>query len=394
MDRRDFLRAGAVAGGSLGLGAMGCGAVMDGMTAVPVPSVADLAALDMDGFLKSLDVSLGFIQSSSTLDSIVPKDVQIGARKDPRFAHAEELVRKTLRSLLLTGSFNDLPEEGRAHPGMQARLWSSLREMDDAVLGMNSMLASLAPTERSDITRFMRDEPTMAPRILEALDDEAVKAGVNEKRRNHLRDVGKHACFRMRQSTSLLIDDYDDKVKKVSARDNSVTGFERRLMAQMGEEAFWQLHRRTFALAQAWQQVPGIAQAAPGAAPSGTGAPPLGTLPPGDPGAPPVATATAPGAPFPPPASSVYPTPTPYIDTYDDLDENGRNRKKLRKGTILLGVGGGMLGLGAIAAGIAAALVGNSSTQVGGWFAITAAAVLGAAGIACLIAGGVIRARA
>jgi hypothetical protein len=392
MDRRDFLRAGAVAGGSMGLGALGCGAVLEGISAVPVPSVAELAALDMDGFLRNLDTSLGFIRSTSTLDSIVTKEVQSGARKDPRLQGSEELVRKTLRSMLLTGSFGDLPEAGRAHPGVQARLWNSLQEMDDAVLGMNKLLTSLTPTERADVTRLMRDDPTAAPRVLDALDDEAVKAGVNEKRRTHLREVGKHACFRMRQSTNLFIDDYDDKVKKVSVRDSSVESFQRRLMAQMGEQAFWDFHQRQFALAQAWQHVPGIAQAAPPGSAPPYGPVPVGTLPPGGAGAPPAMTGTAPGAPFPPPP--VYPMPTPYVEPDSELDEQGRNRSKVRKGNILLGVGGGMLGLGAIAAGIAAMLVSNPSSQVGGYFVITAAALLGAGGIACLIAGAIIRARA
>lgn len=402
MERRSFLKAGAVAGGSVGLGALGCGAVLEGMSAVPVPTVAELQALDMDGFLKRMDTSLGFIRSTSTLDGIVPREVQDGARKDPRFERSEDLVRKTLRSMLLVGSFGDLPEAGRVHPGVQARMWSSLQEMDEAVLGMNRMLTSLTPTERSDISRFMREDPTAAPRILGALDDEAVKAGVSDRRREHLREVGKHACFRMRQSTSLFVDEYGDKVKKVSVRDSSVESFQRRLMAQMGEGAFWEFHRRQFALAQAWQHVPGVAQAAPPGAPTfaPTGAPPLGTLPAGDPGAPPAGGDAPPGAPFPPPGGAfppstgvpMFPVAVPFEDA--NIDENGRDLRKVRRGNILLGVGGGLLGLGAIAAGIAALLVSNPSSAIGGYFVITAAALLGAGGIACLIAGGVIRARA
>lgn len=389
MERRDFLRAGVVAGGSVGLGAVGCGAVMEGLSAVPVPTVAELEALDMGGFLKRLDTSLGFIQSTSTLDSIVSREAQKTARSDPRFEHSDDLVRKTLRSMLLTSSFGDLPEHGRVHPGMQARLWSSMQEMDDAVLGMTDMLGSFTPTERSDVGRMMREDATAGTRILDALDDEAVKAGVNDKRRAHMREVGKHACFRLRQSTSLFIDEYGDKVKKVSAREASAEHFQRRLMAQMGETAFWEFHKRQFALAQAWQQVPGVAQATPG--PQGPAAPP-GTLY-GPNGQPYPGTAAPPGQPFPAP----YPTPFPYpyADPAPDVerDEEGRDVKKLRRGTILLGVGGGMLGLGAIF-GVAGGLVLSSSGDIGGAFAITAAVLLGLGGIGCLIAGAIIRARA
>lgn len=406
MERRDFLKAGVVASGAVGLGAVGCGAVMEGMSAVPVPSLAELKALDMDGFLARLDTSLGFIQSSSTFDGVISNKVIKDARKDPRFERSEDTVRKTMRSLLLTGSFGDLPEAGRAHPGMQARLWSSMQEMDEAVLGMNTLMTSLTPTERADISRLMREDPTAAPRILDALDQEGVKAGVTEKRRAHMREVGKHACFRLRQSTSAFIDEYDDKVKRVAARDSSLEAVQRRLMAQMGEATFWDYHARQVALMQAWQQVPGIAQAggpAPTATSWGVGtatatgivtatAMPPGTAPP------PSATGTYVVYPFPPPGASSYPpvgAPVQgvFVPGDPDLDEQGRSLKKIRKGTILLGVGGGLLGLGAIAAGIGAALVaGNDGLAAA--FVFTAAALLGLGGIGCLIAGGIIRGNA
>ena len=86
----------------------------------------------------------------------------------------------------------------------------------------------MTPTERADINRIMREDPTLGPRILDAIDAEAVTAGVSEKRREHLRQVGKHVVFRMRQSTSLLIDDYDDKLKKVSSRDATIESVQRR----------------------------------------------------------------------------------------------------------------------------------------------------------------------
>ncbi|MBK8254260.1 MAG: twin-arginine translocation signal domain-containing protein [Polyangiaceae bacterium] len=398
MDRRNFLKAGAVAGGGMGLSAVGCGAVMEGLAAVPVPSIDELSALNMDGFLKSLDTSLGYLRSSSSLDALVSKDVQDLARKDPRFSKSEEVVRSTMRQLLLTGSFGDLPEVGRLHPGMQARMWSSVQEMDDAVGGMNKMLTSLTPTERADISRLLREDPTVTERVLQTLDEEGAKAGVNEKRRNHMREVGKHACFRLRQSTGLFIDEYDDKVKKVTARDGSVEAFQRRFMAQMGETAFWDYHRRQMALAQAWQQVPGIAQQGvpQGVPPTGTMAPLPPPPPPGDPGyAPPMTTGTTTVYPYlQPTAPAGYAPVQPGVYGDPEVDENGRNLKKLRTGTILLGVGGGLLGLGLIAGVTSAFLVSNPDTAIGGYFVITAAALLGLGGIACLIAGGVIRSRA
>lgn len=389
------MKAGVAASGAVGLGAVGCGAVMEGISAVPVPSVAELQSLDMDGFLRRLDTSLGFMQSSSSFSGVISDKVAADARKDPRFERSEDTIRKTMRSLLLTGSFGDLPEAGRAHPAMQARLWNSMQEMDDAVLGMNKIVTSLTPTERSDISRLLREDATVGPRILGALDDEAVKAGVSDKRRAHMRDVGKHAVFRMRQSTTAFIDEYDDKLKKVAARDMTIEAVQRRLMAEMGETAFWDLQRRQVALLQAWQQVPGIAQAGyPGGAPTG----PVGG---------PAPTASGTGTyvvyPFPPPGASSYPpvgapvtTAPVHVDkdgnmVVEEVDEEGRRVSRLKKGNLLLGLGGGFLGLGAISLGIGLALVSKSDTSIGGAFVLTAAALLGLGGIGCLIAGGILR---
>jgi len=378
MERRDFLRAGVVASGSVGLGAVGCGAVLEGISAVPVPSVAQLQALDMDGFLQGLDSSLGFIQSTNTLDSIVSKEVQRSARAEPRFEQSDDTVRKMIRSMLLVGSFGDLPEVGRVHPGVQARLWNSMQEMDDAVFGMNRVLTSLTPSERADIRRRMREDASAGPRVLGALDDEAVKAGVNLKRREHMREVAKHACFRLRQSTEGFIDEYDDKVKRVSARDASAEEVQRRLMAQLGETAFWEYHSRQFALAQAWQQVPGIAQAGPAVAgPPAVAVPPAYSSP----------TATGSYLVYPVPPGSAPPGGYGTV-----LDAEGRDIKKLKKGNTLLAVGGGLLGLGLIAGGIGALVV--ASAGLAGAFVVTAAVLLGLAGIICLIIGGVIRGRA
>lgn len=394
MERRDFLKAGALAGGAAGLGAVGCGAVMEGMSAVPVPSIAELEALDMGSFLKRLDTSLGFIQSSASTGSLVTSDMHAAARADPRFERADETVRKTLRTLLLASSFGDLPEAGRAHPGMQSRMWSSLQEMDEATLGMNRMLGSLTPTERADIGRLLREDATSSARILGALDDEAVKAGVTDKRRTHLQDVGRHACFRLRQSTGLFIDEHAEKVKKVAARDGSFESVQRRVMAQMGEQAFWDYQARQTALARAWQSVPGITQggAQPAVPASSYGQGPAATATVVSPYAPPGGPFPPPGGPFPPPSG--YPVQAPHTILDPDRDEQGRSLAKLRKGNIILGVGGGLLGLGAIAAGASIALVSSTETQVGGYFMITAAALLGLGGIACLIAGAVIRSRA
>ena len=48
------------------------------------------------------------------------------------------LTRKAMRSLYVTGRFLDLPDELKAHPGVQARLLAVAPDMDDAVVGYTS----------------------------------------------------------------------------------------------------------------------------------------------------------------------------------------------------------------------------------------------------------------
>ncbi|MFO0587324.1 MAG: hypothetical protein U0441_07290 [Polyangiaceae bacterium] len=369
MDRRDFLKAGVVAGGSLGLGAAGCGAVLEGMTSAPVPSIAELQALDMGGFLKRLDTSLGFIQSSSTLGSLVKGDVAALARKDPRFEHAEDLLRKGFRSLLLTSSFHDLDEAGRLHPGMQARLWASMGEMDEAVLGMNKLVTSFTPTERADLDRVLRDDATLGSRILKALDEEGEKAGVNDVQRRRLGDVGKAALSRLRRSTTGFIDEYDEKLTRVAARDLTAEAIQRWMMAQMGEDAFWQYHDRQLALLAAWQRVPGIAQAAPVPTPSDWHVSVYH----------PSASAT------PPPVASTAPVKKRVPD-----------RGEVRKGNIVFAVGAVCFGL-AIVLGLGAATIVASSSYFGPAISLPvwlAAAAHFIGGLTLIIAGSVILADA
>src|SRR4051812_37351097 len=101
MERRDFLRAGMAAGGSLGLGAAGCGSALLGPGGVAVPSVAELSALDMAGFLSKLDTTLGFMGSAGSVQRFVAglTGAAAGDRVDPVLEKDDALGRKTLRAL-------------------------------------------------------------------------------------------------------------------------------------------------------------------------------------------------------------------------------------------------------------------------------------------------------
>ncbi|TKD13239.1 hypothetical protein [Polyangium fumosum] len=327
MERRDFLKVGVIGGaGTAAAGSVGC----VGTTGAAASPVTLVSPEEMDRFLARLDRGLDSLKTGdSPITSLFPK---LDAT-DSKVQKQDLLVRKTLRSLLLVGSFNDLPEEGRAHPGMQARMWNGMDEMDEAMLGMTSELEALTPTERADIGLRMRKDPGLGMRIVEAIDEDAARAGISMERRLHLRSIAVEACARMKQSTPLLIDEYVTKVNKVAARPVTVADFERRLVAQMGEEAFFQLRERTEAHARRWNV-------------ASTGA-----------------TAND-GAQQGPPAANPH----------------GRSNTVLAVGGILLGVG------------VLAMVIGGIFASGGGVFAVTIGAILGIAGLITLIVGAVLRA--
>ncbi|HVK66044.1 MAG TPA: hypothetical protein VM694_16290 [Polyangium sp.] len=327
MERRDFLKVGVIGGaGTAATGGLGCA----GTTGVAASPVMVVSPEEMDRFLARLDGNLDSLKTGdSPITSLFPK---LDAT-DSKVQKQDLLVRKTLRSLLLVGSFNDLPEEGRAHPGMQARMWNGMGEMDEAMLGMTSELEALTPTERADIGLRMRKDPGLGMRIVEAIDEDAAKVGISTERRLHLRSIAVEACARMKQSTPLLIDEYVTKVNKVVARPVTVADFERRLVAQMGEEAFFELRERTEAHARRWNVASTGATANDGAAQGPTAAKP-----------------------------------------------HSRSNTVLAVGGILLGVG------------VLAMVIGGIFASGGGIFAVTVGAILGIAGLITLIVGAVLRA--
>src|SRR5690349_11835115 len=91
----------------------------------PVPAPAELAAIDVDGFVRRLDRNLTTIASESSLAALVPPDALAKLREDPRFADVDSLFRATLRGTLVATSFRALPDAARPHPAVQDRLWSS-----------------------------------------------------------------------------------------------------------------------------------------------------------------------------------------------------------------------------------------------------------------------------
>ncbi len=332
MDRRDVLKLGAVASLS--------GSSCAGLLANP----GSVSVGEMNGFLASLDTALDNIASGSFFERFLPanQSPEISARAK----HGEELTKKTLRSLLLVGTLQELPPEQLAHAGVQQRLRNSMGEFDDAMFGMNSLLEGLSSTERTEISKALQENPTLGMKVMGAVDEEAANFGVSMKQRSRLRAISSHTCSRLRQSPELTLTEYTGKMRKVAARHGARSELERTTAAAIGNALLWQ-----------------------GQSNDGTSA--GGELSP------------------PPPPPPLPPQETPG-STAAPIDQGQAQQPQPRQGVrpshVVLTAGGIALGLGAALFGIGFA-TSSSSGGVGLALGITFGALLGIAGLITLIVG-------
>ncbi|MEP7120093.1 MAG: hypothetical protein ABJE95_04245 [Byssovorax sp.] len=375
MDRRNVLKLGAVAGFG-GLGSAGCATVGDGERGTAAPPIMP----DLDAFLARLDRGMAAIATGNPLKDLLPKSQIPAPGAAPR--PEDLLIKKSLRSLLMAGSFRDLSEAERAHPAMQARIWGSMQEMDEAVFGMTHVLEGFTPSERAKIRETIQADPDIGMRIAEALDTDAATADVSLQRRTHLRAIASQLTWRLKnQPIETAIDEYVGKVKKVSARNGYSEEAQRKLAAQAATSVF-------------------IAQAQPGATPAQPGTPaPIGPggAPPApgaaaDPaqpaypqgyGPPPPGYGQAPGYPpgyVPPPGYTYAPGGQPYYTVQPPAQREPRGGAAITVGAILLGLG------------IIVGAVGFATLDGAGVIAITVGALLLLGGLITLIVGLVLRA--
>ncbi|MEZ4293461.1 MAG: hypothetical protein R3B70_00670 [Polyangiaceae bacterium] len=326
----------------------------------PLPTREELRALDVEGFVRRLDDSARAISEQGTLTSLLPPEDLTDTLADPRFAGADDLLRKSLRGLLVATSLRDVPPEVSLHPSVQARLWSAMEEMDSAVVGVGDTLGTLTHEERVEIGRALRDEPDLAEQALSLLGTEAERAGVSDERRADLRRMGEHACFRLRCSTPAFIDEQLEKLAKT--RPLPFADAERRLAARLGPSQFEREKDWHLAVSDIWTAILAeekvhLASGDPSGAPGGI----------------------SPDDAYAPPAGNHAPPPGP-VDT--------------TSGTKVLKVGAWLFGMA-------------SSRRLRGrdgehprrhrgprrpLLLFTAAAVLSVAGIICLLVGAILRA--
>lgn len=227
MERRDVLKLGAVAAS---LGGSGCAALLSNPGAVTGAELPD--------FLTALDDSMGRIASGSFFQQLMPE--RPSAALEERARSAEEVAKKTFRSLLLVGTLRELPPEQLAHEAVQARLSEHMDEFDDAMFGMGTLLEGLSASERADISKALRDEPGLGMKVMGHVDEQAAAFGVSVQQRTKLRAVSSLACSRLRQSPDLTLTEYTAKLRKLEARHGARAESERQLAASVGTSLLWQ----------------------------------------------------------------------------------------------------------------------------------------------------------
>jgi hypothetical protein len=238
MQRRDVLKGGALLGaGAIGTSAAGCATSGFGAGAdvrVPPPDMAEFLA-HLDERMQAIDRADFVREFTQQAHGKVLTDAQRAAL-EPR----EVAFRKMLRSLYLTQTFRDLPEESQLHPQVQAHMQSHIGEVNETVFGVTEMLEKLSDDERNAARDLLKRAPELGMKISEVVDEQAALARVSAKRRVQLRSMMTQTSFRLRhQPPAQLIDEYVHKAHKAMEQGGARTEALMRLTANASSSAFW-----------------------------------------------------------------------------------------------------------------------------------------------------------
>jgi hypothetical protein len=255
MDRRDFLKKGAVAGaaGAATLTSGSCAFLPQFLHAEKWPAFLP----SMDRYLLLVDGGLAKIDRGGILVGFAG-----GGQHPPE---KETLAVKSLKTLYMTGMFGDLPEKGQLHPGMQNRMWKAMPEMDEAVNGTISHIESLDGHEKAELHKLLKRRTSPVMDIGNALDAEAEQCSVSAERRRQMRKMFSYMAMRLaHQSPDLLFDELVKKSKKMASLGGRIEDVEKIAAARVGKQ---ELHRRKLyysALADEWRQTCGFDPDVPG----------------------------------------------------------------------------------------------------------------------------------
>lgn len=175
---------------------------------------------DLDAFFARLDNGLVQIGAGNPMQAVFERtELQLRDASPEDVRRHEGLYRKSLRSLLLSGSYRDLPPDAKDDPEMSARLIRGGAEMDEAVKGIVQHFEGLDDEQRKAIQTRLRRRPELGDLIGDALDREAAEIGVSPERRRHLQLLVSQASWRLRaQPIATFIDEHSALVRAVAER--------------------------------------------------------------------------------------------------------------------------------------------------------------------------------
>ncbi len=237
MDRRGFL--GATGASAVEMAGKSSAGPLLGLANTRRP---DAAPPEMDEYVKRIDD--GMEQLSRWTPSV---DLSNGPG-DP--IEVQAMLRTSLQSLFLTGMVADLPLEAQIKPEIQQRIERAGPIFDEAT---DRTMAYLKSQTQEDLARIQSrlQNPAVGEMIVNMLDERAEEAGISDWRRAHTRAIFKETEWRLRtQPPSLLVNEYVEKIERLTASDVLREVRTRDLAARAGEEAFWQqttanLHQQT-----------------------------------------------------------------------------------------------------------------------------------------------------
>jgi len=195
------------------------------------PLGENISHIEMENFTGEVDAGMDLIAHSGGyyLKNLVP---QVPTEDEQNY------FRSSLRSLLLTGNFGDLPIKGQVHPWMQKRMIYSASEINYTVSTSLDILRNMSDITKEEIRGALIDDPGLGDRILESLDLDARSIGVHSARRRQMRVMGKRIIRRLRHSPEMFIDEYVKKAEKLMAANNSDEALERLFVSQIGENEY------------------------------------------------------------------------------------------------------------------------------------------------------------
>ena len=225
MKRREFIKSGLVitaAAGVSGRSAFG---------EIFIPTEENVSQAEMERFIKELDISMDLISHTGGeyLGSLIP---QTPGESEQKF------FRSSLRSLMLIGSFGELPIKGQAHPWMQKRMMYSAPEVNFSVNNSFDILRNMSDESKEELSSSLTAEPGLGGRILDTLDLEAKSIGVPSARRRQMKLMGRRIIRGLKHSPEMFIDEYVKKTEKLLLRSNSDEAFEKLFKMRVEEEKY------------------------------------------------------------------------------------------------------------------------------------------------------------